>query len=360
MPRLPFLWPFLFRPSRCQNIGRSVRHLRTGRTRQQELATQRYGNANEPPPHLSEGQNAAHQKISINKASKKSQKDVTNKQKAETNESDIAMPVVNEASLPKDSLANEASKLPAKASDDAKSRPAQPIENAQRMKSPVVDSATGSAIESMVPDQPNTVLDLPSPAAIASNANTVSAPINPQPNAKPTDSVASIPVTLKSVASGEHKAPHINTPRYVHHFDTYSLVKKLEEGGWTQDQAITVMKAVRLILADNLELAQDGLVSQSNVENETYLFRAACSELRTEVGLRRTAEVDKTRTERTALQHEVDILGQRVGMEAVGLKEDLKGMVEGRKMEIRDEGRRVEGKVCFIYSRLCDVARDCY
>lgn len=111
------------------------------------------------------------------------------------------------------------------------------------------------------------------------------------------------------------------------------------------------MKAVRLILADNMDLARDGLVSKSDVENETYLFRAACSELRTEVGTRRKAEVEKTRSERSGLQHEADIIGQRVGMEAAGLREELKGMVEGRKMAVREEGRSVDSKVgfrCFV------------
>lgn len=105
------------------------------------------------------------------------------------------------------------------------------------------------------------------------------------------------------------------------------------------------MKAVRLILADNIDLARDGLVSKSNVENEQYLFRAACSELRTEVGMRRKADTEKSRAERTGLQHEVDILGQRVGMETQSLREELKGMVEGRKMAVREEGREVDSKL---------------
>lgn len=65
----------------------------------------------------------------------------------------------------------------------------------------------------------------------------------------------------------KQKPPHLKTPPYVHHFDTYGLVKDLEKGGFSQEQAVTVMKAVRGILADNMELARDGLVSKSNVEN---------------------------------------------------------------------------------------------
>lgn len=63
------------------------------------------------------------------------------------------------------------------------------------------------------------------------------------------------------------KPPHLQAPPYVHHFNTYSLVKDLETSGFSQDQAVTIMKAVRGILTINMDLARDGLVSKSNVEN---------------------------------------------------------------------------------------------
>jgi hypothetical protein len=63
------------------------------------------------------------------------------------------------------------------------------------------------------------------------------------------------------------QTPSMSPPKYVHHFDSYSLVKQLQEGGYSNDQAITMMKAVRTILAHNLDMAQERLVSKSNVEN---------------------------------------------------------------------------------------------
>lgn len=141
------------------------------------------------------------------------------------------------------------------------------------------------------------------------------------------------------------KIPHMDTPRHVHHFDTYGLVKRLTEAGWEYDQAVTIMKAVRLMLAENMELACQALVSKSNVENETYLFRAACAELKTEVTSRRKAEQEKMRTERNQLQHEVEILGQRLGQESAAMKDELKGMFDDRKMAVRNEQRAMESKI---------------
>ena len=66
--------------------------------------------------------------------------------------------------------------------------------------------------------------------------------------------------------SDEHKT-HLHAPPYVHHFDTYTLVNDLGKGGFTQDQSITIMKAVRSLLAVNLDVAREELVSKSDVEN---------------------------------------------------------------------------------------------
>lgn len=78
---------------------------------------------------------------------------------------------------------------------------------------------------------------------------------------------------------------------------------------------------------------------------ETYLFRAACSELRTEIANNRNSETEKMRTARTHLQHEVDILNQRVTQESLTLKDDLKGMFDDRKMAVRTEQRNMERQV---------------
>ena len=64
-----------------------------------------------------------------------------------------------------------------------------------------------------------------------------------------------------------HPLNHFIPPRYMHHFDTYTLVKQLETDGYTNEQAVTLMKAVRILLAHNLDMAQEGLVSKRDVDN---------------------------------------------------------------------------------------------
>ena len=67
------------------------------------------------------------------------------------------------------------------------------------------------------------------------------------------------------------KPPHLQAPPYIHHFDTYTLVQQVEKGGFTTEQSITAMKAVRGLLALNLDVAKAGLVSKYDVENVSLL-----------------------------------------------------------------------------------------
>ncbi|KAF0327295.1 hypothetical protein GQ607_005484 [Colletotrichum asianum] len=139
--------------------------------------------------------------------------------------------------------------------------------------------------------------------------------------------------------------PHMETPPYVHHFDSFSLVKQLGGGGYTEAQSITAMKAIRAILAHNLDVAQESLVSKSDVENETYLFRAACSELSTEVKNNQKLADEEMRQKRTLLQHEVDILTQSLNQELLTLNDNVRGMFNDRKMAVREEQKAGESVI---------------
>lgn len=111
------------------------------------------------------------------------------------------------------------------------------------------------------------------------------------------------------------------------------------------------MKAVRGLLAVNLDVAQAGLVSKSDVENETYLFRAACSELSTEVRKNRRVADESMRQQRTTLQHEVDILTQTLNQEVLTLNDNVKGMFNDRRMAVREEQKAAESAVCLPLCR---------
>lgn len=51
------------------------------------------------------------------------------------------------------------------------------------------------------------------------------------------------------------------------------------------------------------------------------------------------------RTERAHLQHEADILSQKVTQESLTLKDELRGMSDNRKMAVRMEQRSMESAI---------------
>ncbi|KAI9718904.1 MAG: hypothetical protein M1812_003788 [Candelaria pacifica] len=307
--RLTFLYPHLFRP--LQPIERASVHFpaktshhapsqrRTFQTcqQQQQTLSQRYGNATDPqlpPPSITGGKNMLPgnaPKPGDRDSQKDSQKEASKEASQNTPHKTDKAPTV--AAVPSSS----------DASLDARSR----------TKEPQPTQPT--------PDEPPK-----------------------ESSAKPLETVLHMDAP-SSTTIERHKPPHIEAPPYVHHFDTYTLVRDLEKGGFTEDQSVTSMKGVRGLLALNLDVAKEGMVSKSDVENETYLFRAACSELRTEIQNNRKAESDKMRTERSQLQHEVDILNQKLTQELLTLKDDLKGMFNDRKMAVRMEQRSTESSI---------------
>ncbi|OBT84491.1 hypothetical protein VE02_06401 [Pseudogymnoascus sp. 03VT05] len=157
-----------------------------------------------------------------------------------------------------------------------------------------------------------------------------------------TDSVLHMDPPLESLIGS---LPHLAPSPYVHHFDSYTLTQRIAEGGFTSTQSVETMKIVRALLTANLDMAKDGLVSKSDVENETYLFQAACSELRTEIQNARKASAEGMRLRRTMLQNEADILNQKMTQDLSTLKDELKEMFNDRKMEVRMEHSNMESQI---------------
>lgn len=308
---------------RSAKAASRIRALHSTAQRKQADATpqsQRYGTANEPPPHLGGGkslgpsttQKSSDQAKALPKIGEKLQHD------GEVENETLVQDGKREPTTVDGKTAIQAQKdsnLDAAESSSAEKAPASP------------DAPPEKPMESLLET-------VPDPTQQAKEQE--SSPKPPPEKSNPGPSV------------DEHappKAPHMDTPRHVHHFDSYSLVQQLLDSGWTEDQAITVMKSMRLMLADNIDLARSALVSKSQVENETYLFRAACAELKTEVTSRRKSEQEKMRTERTQLQHEMEILNQKLGQESAAMKDELRGMFDDRKMAVRNEQRNTESKV---------------
>ncbi|KAF2770767.1 hypothetical protein EJ03DRAFT_326109 [Teratosphaeria nubilosa] len=333
-PRLPFLWPMLWKSTEAcaprmppaRSAGKIRCLHRSARRSQHETLPQRYGSANEPPPHLGSAQSVKPPSPPAQTKDEQTKLPKIGEKLQQDGEQEVKQVEAREQSIERE----KERRTEPTTIDCGLARPLRPDPMFNCAKSDAQgkpEQASDKPIESLLDS-------VPDPAAQRTQETEKGKSTGESP------SEATVDEHAPSV-----KAPHIEPPRHVHHFDTYGLVNRLKEGGWDDQKAVQVMKGVRLMLADNMDLAREALMSKSNIENESYLFRAACAELKTEVMSRRKAEQEKMRTQRTQLQHEVEILSQRLGQETAALKDELKGMFDDRKMSVRNEQRGMESKV---------------
>lgn len=248
IPRLTFLYPHLFKSLRVHDAGLVLQPLRVGpshlskagfsttSTRKQETYPQRYGTAAEPQPPPS--------------GTQMPEKPPNDKTLAGAIEKEVNAP--NKQEEKKQIQAPPKKDPPEKDPDKTAS---EPKEEADKSRDQEIDAALRD------PSKRATELD-----AAESTPKEAEAAAETARRAKPLETVLQMgPPTTDQPE--DHKAPHLQAPPYVHHFDTFSLVKDLEGGGFSEEQSVTVMKAIRGLLALNLDVAKEGLVSKSDVEN---------------------------------------------------------------------------------------------
>ena len=249
-PRLTFLYPCLFKQSYCFENKLALSKLRprhpkaqgarisTTNCLKQEAYPQRYGTAAEPQP-----------------PPPKTSAPEAEKSLAGAIEKEINPPA--EKDTQKEFRSTEKSSNPT--SRESKEKPDTPQGDAKNAnpETSLKNAAELNALQSHPKEEPDTPAD-------AKNRELAK-------KSKPLETVLQMGASTVEKPE-EHHTPHLHAPPYVHHFDTFTLVRDLERGGFTEDQSITIMKAVRALLAINLGMAKEGLVSKSDVENVRASF----------------------------------------------------------------------------------------
>lgn len=251
IPRLTFLYPHIFNPVRVHQAGCALKPLRasqnsfqkasisTTRARRQETYAQRYGTAAEPQPPPSMPSKPQEEKSLASAIEKEVKGDAKPEQKK------LEAP-------PSQEPAKKATPE-SKDKDKDQDRP---------------DISRDAAITATMRDPSTRANELDASESHPKQASPKATSENKARTAKPLEMVLQMGAPTVEKPE-EHKAPHLHAPPYVHHFDTFTLVKDLEKGGFTEEQSVTIMKAVRGLLAVNLDVAKEGLISKSDVENVT-------------------------------------------------------------------------------------------
>ncbi|KAH9963206.1 hypothetical protein BC827DRAFT_1129069 [Russula dissimulans] len=141
------------------------------------------------------------------------------------------------------------------------------------------------------------------------------------------------PSTLKA-------PPHTSTYQSPP-FDTHAFLSVLEKT-FPTPTARSLMRATRALLVDRIgKVKRDGL-TYKDLDNQAYLFRAALSEMRTEMTTRTRAETAAIRAQSASLRRDVDALSARLKESLDGLKHDIQMDVDIRKNEEKGASKKVD------------------
>ncbi|KAK9386542.1 hypothetical protein V1515DRAFT_603999 [Lipomyces mesembrius] len=140
--------------------------------------------------------------------------------------------------------------------------------------------------------------------------------------------------------------------RYPHYFDTYHIFSRLRRAGFTDDQAKVLMKCMRGLLTDELLRAKETYLSSAEMENEAYLFDAACSELRTEIQNNRKSQALLAQTETAALQREFLVLKRLFEEEIDYMKNEISMDLNERKNATKIDSRATELQIQELNNRI--------
>ncbi|CAE6523778.1 unnamed protein product [Rhizoctonia solani] len=132
-----------------------------------------------------------------------------------------------------------------------------------------------------------------------------------------------------------------NEPRdipRINAFDTHRFVTALERT-FPTPVARTLMRATRALLVVRFGRVKQEIFGVRDLDNQAYLFRAALSELRTELTMRTRSEFAALRTASNALRREVDALNGKMKEDIGTLKHDIDMDINNHKNETRSDAK---------------------
>ncbi|KAJ8656055.1 hypothetical protein O0I10_008277 [Lichtheimia ornata] len=138
----------------------------------------------------------------------------------------------------------------------------------------------------------------------------------------------------------------------THHFDTYQLLQALERQGFTRSQAEVVMKGIKFKLRESSAFIRQRLLLRSDLDNETYLFKAGLSEMRTEVQTMRRNDTHMLQAEMAAVTRDVESIGQKLREDVALMKNEITLDLNNRKNEGREELKTIEMKIQEMNNKL--------
>ena len=137
------------------------------------------------------------------------------------------------------------------------------------------------------------------------------------------------------------------SPRFDRHdFDTQKIAKMLETNGdFTRKQSVILMLLIRSHVQNLVTTLQRNMLSRQDLDNESYLFKAALSELRTESQILQRNDASTLRAEQETVSRDLNSLENRIKEEVGLLKSDIQIDFNTRKFEVSQDHKTTELRI---------------
>ncbi|KAI9100515.1 hypothetical protein DFS34DRAFT_614856 [Phlyctochytrium arcticum] len=135
-------------------------------------------------------------------------------------------------------------------------------------------------------------------------------------------------------------------------FDTYKLVRQLERQGFTRGQAVAIMRTINALLVDSTLAVRSGILSKTDLENQTYLYKAHLQELRNELQLLRQNDSAQLKADTEQILREIESLNGKFAEMIGSLKTDVSMDLNNHKTDGREVGTDTDLRIQEIHHKL--------
>ncbi len=149
----------------------------------------------------------------------------------------------------------------------------------------------------------------------------------------------------------------------AHHFDTLKFVQRLKDEGFTEEQAVAMMRVLNDVIEESIQNLTRTMVLKEDAERSTYTQKVDFAKLRSELSNADSTEAQLTRTSHDRLTSDLAKLNSRLRDEITrtqaSVRLDLnleKGRIReeanGQEMRIKETEARIEQEVASLRERV--------
>ncbi|KAE8348283.1 hypothetical protein BDV28DRAFT_143885 [Aspergillus coremiiformis] len=185
---------------------------------------------------------------------------------------------------------------------------------------------------------------------------------------RPAVEPTSHPIRYNGVYVAAYKATrrafHASAPqRRDHHFDTMKFVQRLKEEGFSEEQAVAMMRVLNDVIQESIQNLTRTMVLREDTERSTYTQKVDFAKLRSELLNADSTEAQLTRSSHEKIAADLAKLNSKlrdeIGRTQASVRLDLnleKGRIReeanGQEMRIKETETRIEQEVAGLRERV--------